>query len=246
MDDLLLTQRSQIKVKQIMSPDHISSPYICPPFSGSCMSVSPPVFTVSPPVLCCHPSESLHTSVIVDCCAALCDRCVLPISAGTLSPSQGEVQISAHPSISNHAPHLDERQAPATWLTGMLTWGEGDKHHRRSNTKTAGAQPRVPDTQKHARTLRTNQRTLRAHLSSSRLLNNVTHWYPWLISLCYVSEQGTGCHWSCSDGVLPLITQTQHTSPCRKMFYCPLQRWDNVFNQGLKSFLTQRVRVRDN
>lgn len=142
-------------------------------------------------------------------------------SAGTLS---GEVQISAHRSIGNHAQHLDERQAPATWLTGILTWRKGYKHHRHGNIKTTGNKPHPWYTET---CLDTQNKSL--HIKSSSFtrspgLNSVSSLYPWLISFGYVTEEGTGCYWSCTNWVLLLITQTQDSPSWLRMFYCPLQR----------------------
>ena len=79
------------------------------------------------------------------------------LSAGGLS---GEVQISAHPSIRNHAPHLDERQGPRhviDWRANVTRWrrtARAQKHKDRGRTR------------EHAWTHRTSHCTLRAHLFS--------------------------------------------------------------------------------
>lgn len=95
------------------------------------------IFTAQPPSLCCHPFESARTSVNVDWHAGPFDRWIFRSQRGTLSE---EVQISAHPRVGNHAWHLDERRALATWLTATLTRGDGcatpaarrHKDHRRA------------------------------------------------------------------------------------------------------------------
>lgn len=101
-----------------------------------------------------HLSQTEHLSLRI--WAVLAWQMSPSLSAGTVSE---EVQISAHTGISNHAWHLDERQALITWLTGMLTWE--DCWHR--NTKTAGFQSPAWHTD-NTWTHGTNQCTLTAHL----------------------------------------------------------------------------------
>lgn len=152
-----------------------------------------------------HLSQTVHLSLWIATVVCVTDESS-PLSGGSLGGGANfcaskHWQSCIAPWWETGPRHLIDRHAN---VTRWLRTPQARKH------KDCRACSLVLDTQKTR--LDTQNESLHiksSSFSSSPQLNNVTRWYLWLISLGHVTEQGTGCHWSRTDSVLPFITQTQ-------------------------------------